>query len=53
VDHFQSIQKIFSQSLLRIPDYQRGYAWKRSIGRPHAHIDDLLRLAWNAGLKAP
>jgi hypothetical protein len=28
MDHFQSLQQVFSQTLLRIPDYQRGYAWE-------------------------
>lgn len=28
MDHLQTIQQIFSARFLRIPDYQRGYAWE-------------------------
>jgi len=29
MEHLQTIQQIFSDKLLKIPDYQRGYAWGR------------------------
>jgi len=29
MDHLQTIQQIFSARFLRVPDYQRGYAWER------------------------
>lgn len=27
MDHLQTIQQIFSDRFLRVPDYQRGYSW--------------------------
>jgi hypothetical protein len=36
MEHLQTIQQIFSARFLRVPDYQRGYAWERH------HWDDLL-----------
>lgn len=36
MDHLQTVQQIFTARFLRVPDYQRGYAWERS------HWTDLL-----------
>ncbi len=30
MEHLQKAQQIFSDKLLRIPDYQRGYAWEKT-----------------------
>ena len=38
----QSIKNIFSQSIFRIPDYQRGYSWKEH--QLNQFWDDLIRL---------
>src|SRR4051812_36091796 len=35
MDHLQSLHQIFSNRLLFIPDYQRGYAWTKD------HQEDL------------
>lgn len=29
MEHLQTIQKVFADKLLRVPDYQRGYAWDK------------------------
>ena len=46
MDHFQPIQQIFSQNFLRIPDYQRGYAWEEKHWK--ALVGDLELLEVNA-----
>lgn len=38
----QSISKIFSQTIFRVPDYQRGYSWKEK--QLNQFWDDLIRL---------
>lgn len=38
----QSISKIFSQTIFRVPDYQRGYSWKEQ--QLNQFWDDLIRL---------
>lgn len=37
-----SVSKIFTERLLRIPDYQRGYAWK--IKQLKDYWNDLIQL---------
>jgi len=46
MDHFQAIQQIFSQNFLRIPDYQRGYAWEEKHWK--ALVGDIELLEVNA-----
>jgi len=36
MEHLQTVQQIFSDKLLKIPDYQRGYAWEKK------HWEDLI-----------
>ena len=36
MEHLQTVQQIFADKLLKIPDYQRGYAWERK------HWEDLI-----------
>lgn len=36
MEHLQTIQQIFTTRFLRVPDYQRGYAWERK------HWNDLI-----------
>ena len=36
MEHLQSVQQIFAGKLLKIPDYQRGYAWEKK------HWEDLI-----------
>ena len=29
MEHLQTIQKVFADKLLKVPEYQRGYAWDK------------------------
>ena len=29
MEHLQNIQDVFSDKILKVPDYQRGYAWDK------------------------
>ena len=45
MEHLQTVQQIFADKLLRIPDYQRGYAWEKKHWNDF--IEDLEILLYN------
>ena len=44
-EQLKSLSKIFNETLLRIPDFQRGYAW--SLKEVNDYWNDILRLGEN------